>query len=407
VSAAHRELRVGAPRHLNLTAGNGGHQGDPASVGLVHDYLLVLRGAERTFAQIAACWPQAPIYTLLYDEAGTKCQFAGRIAATSYLQRLPIRQRGFRMLLPVLPRAAERLPLDHHGVVISSTSAFGHGVRPPGPALHISYCHSPFRYIWHERDRALKEMPAPLRPLGAELLDRIRAWDVRAAARVDHFIANSEITRERIARVWGRDSVVIHPPVDTARFSIGQPEDYFLFVGELVPHKRVDAALAAARRAGRPMKVVGDGPALASLRARFGDRAEFAGRVDDRRLAELMSHARALVVPNVEEFGIAAVEAQAAGRPVIGPDRGGTQETVVDGLTGVLYPAGDFDSLSQAMREVDFDRFDPQTIAGHASQFSQEAFRARLLAEVARMTERAGLTVGKAGRMTGDAGDAE
>jgi len=397
VSAAHRELRAGAARHLSLTVDSGGNGGGPASVGLVHDYLLVMRGAERTFAQIAACWPQAPIYTLLYDERGTRREFAGRVAATSYLQHLPLRQRGFRMLLPALPRAAERLPLGRHSVVISSTSAFGHGVRPPGRALHISYCHSPFRYIWHERERALAEMPGALRPFGARTLDRIRAWDLRAAARVDHFIANSQITRERIARVWGREAVVIHPPVDTRRFAIAEPEDYFLYVGELVPHKRVDAALAAASKAGRAMKVVGDGPALNALRAGFGDQAEFVGRVDDQRLAELMSRARALVVPNVEEFGIAAVEAQAAGRPVVAPDHGGTVETVIDGTTGVLYPAGDFDALTQALRDVDFDRFNSTTIVEHASRFSQEAFRTRLRAEVTRLSAEGAVRTGDGG----------
>jgi glycosyltransferase involved in cell wall biosynthesis len=357
-------------------------------VGLVHDYLLVLRGAERTFAQMASCWPNAPIYTLLYDERGTRGEFAGRVAGTSYLQRLPVRQRGFRMLLPALPGAAERLRLGEHSVIVSSSSAFGHGVRPPNGALHICYCHTPFRYVWHERERALAEFPAPLRPLAAGMLARIREWDLQAAGRVDHFIANSEITRGRIEQVWGRDAVVVHPPVDTTRFAVGTPEDFFLVVGELVPHKRIDMALEAARRSGLAVKVVGSGPWLEELRARYGDRADFLGRLDDSRLAELMSRARALVVPNVEEFGIAAVEAQAAGRPVIAPDRGGTRETVIDGVTGVLYPAGDFDALAQAMRDVDFDRFNQRTIREHALRFRPEAFRSRLIAEVERLSGR-------------------
>jgi glycosyltransferase involved in cell wall biosynthesis len=360
-----------------------------SGVGLVHDYLLVLRGAERTFAKMASCWPDAPIYTLLYDEGGTRGEFAGRIAATSYLQHLPLRQHGFRMLLPALPHAVESLHLRHHSVIVSSSSAFGHGVIAPGMAIHVCYCHTPFRYVWHERHRALREFPPPLRSLGSTLLDRIRAWDVRAAGRVDHFIANSEITRERIADVWGRDAVVIHPPVDTDRFFIGVPEDFFLVVSELIPHKRVDAALEAARRAGRPIKVVGEGPSLEPLRARFGDRAEFLGRVDDPRLAELMSRARALVVPNVEEFGIAAVEAQAAGRPVIAPDRGGTSETVIDGVTGVLYPADDYDALGEAMRDVDFERFDQGAIRQQALSFHAEVFKGRLTAEVERISGRA------------------
>lgn len=345
-----------------------------------------MRGAERTFEQIAACWPQAPIYTLLYDERGTQQKFAGRVAATSYLQRLPVRQRGFRMLLPALPAATERLPLAEHELIVSSSSAFAHGVHPPATAIHINYCHSPFRYIWHERERALREVPRPLRPLGSRMFDRLRAWDVGAAGRVDHFIANSELTRERIQQVWGRDAAVIHPPVDVERFSIGSPEDFFLFVGELVPHKRAELALEAARGARKPIKVVGSGPALRELQARFGDHAEFLGRVNDERLRELMSRTRALVVPNVEEFGIAAVEAQAAGRPVIAPDRGGTLETVIDGKTGVLYPYGDLSALTGVLRDVDFDRFEQSSIRQHAMRFRAEVFKTRLVSEVQRVS---------------------
>jgi len=355
-------------------------------VGLAHDYLLVLRGAERTFAQMALCWPQAPIYTLLYDERGTHGEFAGRIVATSYLQRLPVRQRGFRMLLPALPHAAARMRVEDHSVIVSSSSAFGHGIPAPEGAMHICYCHTPFRYVWHERDRALHEFPRVTRPFASRMLDRIRDWDVRVAGRVDHFIANSELTRQRIGDAWGRDSVVIHPPVDTDRFSMRPTEDFFLVVGELVRHKRVDLALAAARRAGAQVKVVGEGPDGGALRARFGDRAEFLGRVSDAQLAELMARARALVVPSVEEFGIAAVEAQAAGRPVLAPDRGGTRETVIDGVTGVLYTAGDLEAMADAMYNVDFERFDQHTIREHALQFRPEAFRDRLTAEVERVT---------------------
>lgn len=383
--ASDRHLRAGAAGFLIDVTGSGGS--GPAPVGLVHDYLLLLRGAERTFVQMVHCWPRAPIYTLLYDQHGTQHAFAGRTVRTSYLQRLPVSQRNFRALLPALPFAIEHLPVDAHQVIVSSSSAFGHGIRAPAGSTHISYCHSPFRYVWHERDRARLEFPRPLRPIGVRVLNRTRAWDVRAAARVDHFIANSEVTRERIGEVWGRDATVIHPPVDTDRFSIGSPEDFFLVVGEVTAHKRVDLALEAARRAGRPIKVVGDGPGLPALRARYGDHAQFLGRVDDRRLSELMPRARAIVVPNVEEFGIAAVEAQAAGRPVLGPDRGGTRETVIEGLTGVLYPAGDLDSLSEAMRQVNFDLFDQAAIRRHAESFSSEVFRRRLMAEVHRLAE--------------------
>jgi glycosyltransferase involved in cell wall biosynthesis len=354
--------------------------------GLVHDYLLVMRGAERTFEQIAACYPQAPIYTLLYDEHRTHGAFYGRVARASMLQRLPMRQSGFRKLLPLFPTAAERLDLGDHDVVVSSSSAFAHGIRPRFVSTHICYCHSPFRYVWHERERALREVPGAARSLLARELDRIQRWDIRAAQRVDHFIANSKLTQQRIADAYGRDSTIVHPPVDVRRFTVGSAEDFFLIVGELVPHKRVGEALLAAERAGCRVKVVGTGPSLPRLRARFGDRAEFLGRVQDDHLADLMSRARALLVASVEEFGIAAVESQAAGRPVIGPDRGGTGETVIDGKTGVLYPAGDFDALAETMRHVDFDRFDPPTVRRSALRFRTELFRQRILREVRRLS---------------------
>jgi glycosyltransferase involved in cell wall biosynthesis len=355
------------------------------SVGLVHDYLLTMRGAERTFAAIASCWQEAPIYTLLYDAAGCGHRFDDRAIHTSYLQRLGIRQAGFRRLLPLFPRAAERLPVRRHGLVISSSSAFAHGVRVGPDAVHVSYCYTPFRYAWHERERALQETPAPLRPFVRRLLERIRDWDLAAARRVTHYVAISEFARERIATCWGRDSTVIHPPVEVDRFRIGTPEDFFLVVGELVPHKRADVALEAAKRAHRPIKVVGTGPELKRLAARYGSTAEFLGRVPDAELATLYARACALIVPNVEEFGIAAVEAQAAGRPVVAANAGGARETILNGETGVLVEPGEVDELAAALAGTAFDEFSPERIRAHAERFSTERFRKEIVAEVDRV----------------------
>jgi glycosyltransferase involved in cell wall biosynthesis len=355
---------------------------------LVHDYLLVMRGAERTFAAIADCFLSSPIYTLLYDEVGTERRFAGRSIRTSYLQRLNARQSNFRKLLPLFPRAVERFPLREHDLVLSSSSAFAHGVRPGRDAVHICYCHTPFRYVWHERERALQEVSPPLRPALRLTLAAIRRWDVKASGRVTDFIAGSELVRERIGEFWGREATVVHPPVDTDRFHIGAPEDFFLVVTELVGHKRVENALEAARRAGQRVKVVGTGPELARLGTLYADTAEFPGRVSDPELAELYARARALVVPNVEEFGIAAVEAQAAGRPVVAAAAGGALETVVDGSSGVLVPPYDVDALAEAMRETDFERFSATWIREHAQNFSTPVFQRRYMAEVSRLLMR-------------------
>ena len=364
---------------------------DPAATpslepALAHDYLLVMRGAERVFRAIGECWPGAPVSTLLYDEEGTDGAFSDHPVTTSYLQRLGVRQRGFRLLLPFFPRAVERLPIAPRPLVVSSSSAFAIGLRPPAGAKHLCYCHSPFRYVWHERERAIGEFPAPLRPLGRRTLDRIRRWDWEAAQRVDRLVANSELTKERIAEFYGRDSTVVYPPVDVDRFQpAADHDDYFLVVCELVRHKNVDIALAAAAKAGVPIKVVGDGPEAGALRETYGGSAEFLGRLGDEELARVYSRAKAFAMPAVEEFGIVAVEALAAGRPVLAAGAGGALEIVIDGKTGTFVPPRDVDAMAAAMREVDWDAFDPTAIRARAEEFATSRFQERLRGEVHSM----------------------
>jgi glycosyltransferase involved in cell wall biosynthesis len=353
-------------------------------VGLVHDYLLVLRGAERSFAAIADLHPAAPIYTLLYDEEGTRERFAGHPLVTSYLQRLGLGQRGFQRLLPLFPRAVEHLPLGDHDVVLSSSSAFAHGVRPGGEAVHVCYCHTPFRYAWYAREAGLAQAPRPLRPLVDRSLNRIQRWDRGVAQRPTHYVANSRITQERLRRYWGRGADVVHPPVELDRFAPAEPQDYFLVVGELVRHKQTAVALEAARLAGVPIKVVGTGAYEAELRARYGDSAEFLGRVGDRELAAVYAGARALVMPNVEEFGITAVEAQASGRPVIAVDGGGARETVSAGETGIFVAPGDAEALSRAMRSPELDRMESERAVANARRFSVDAFQRGIAEQLAK-----------------------
>jgi glycosyltransferase involved in cell wall biosynthesis len=355
------------------------------SLALAHDYLLTMRGAERTFAEMAACWPQAPVYTLLYDREAVADGFAGRDVRTSGLQRLGASQRTFRYLLPLFPGAAERLPVGDYDVLVSSSSAFAHGLRPRPGALHVCYCHSPFRYAWFEQERALEETPSLGRPLMRRTLKRIRNWDLEAAGRVSHYVANARITQERIEQLYGVEAEIVHPPVEVERFSLGKPEDFLLFVGQIVPHKRVEVALKAAELASRPIKIVGEGPDLPRLRELY-DRpgVEFLGNVSDARLTDLYARCIALVVPNVEEFGIAAVEAQAAGRPVVAVNRGGVRETVVNGVTGALVDGEDAAALAAPLYDLDFDSFDPRAIRANAERFSAASFRQRFKALVDR-----------------------
>lgn len=374
---------------------------EESKVILVHDYLLVMRGAERTFEAITQCFPDAPVATLLYDPVRTEGRFENRRVRTSFLQPFVADQERFRRSLPLLPFAAESLPVKDFPLVISSSSAFAHGVRPARNAVHISYCHSPFRYIWHERDRTERSVPVAARRAGRAALGALRQWDLRAASRVSGFLANSELTRQRIADFYGRESVVVHPPVDIGRFtSEPDPRDYLLMVGEVTPHKNLDIGLLAAEKVGIKVKVVGAGPHLAELSQRFRH-AEFLGRVDDRRLSDLYSGCKALMVPAVEEFGITMVEAQAAGRPVVAAARGGALEIVTDGVTGVLVPPRSVDALAQALRATDWESFDVDALRSSASRFSlthfQRRFEAAVTLTLARTAEVQELTAATSG----------
>lgn len=346
-------------------------------ISLVHDYLLVMRGAERTFAAIADIYADAPIFTLLHDEQGTNGRFAGRSITTSPLQRFGIEQSTFRRLLPLYPHAVRRLQLPDSDVVLSSSSAFAHGVRVPEGAVHVCYCYTPFRYAWEAESYALREISPLLRPLLRQELRRIRRWDLAASRRVDAYIAISQLSRQRIMRHYGRDAPVIHPPVETHRFSPGTPGDALLVVSEILPHKRLHLALEAARRAHAPIQVVGAGPHLTALKDAYPE-AEFLGRARDEDLAELYASARAVLVPSVEEFGITAVEAQAAGRPVIAAAAGGALETVIDGHTGRLAKLDDIDAFAQAIEGIDQLDFDPAAAVQSAERFSVASFARRL-----------------------------
>jgi glycosyltransferase involved in cell wall biosynthesis len=356
-------------------------------ISLAHDYLLVMRGAERTFAAIADLYADAPIFTLLHDEKATGGRFAGRSVTTSPLQRLGVGQATFRRLLPLYPSAVERLRLPDSDVVLSSSSAFAHGVRVPAGAVHVCYCYTPFRYAWDEEAYALGEITPALRPLLRRQLRRMRAWDLSASGGVDAYIAISELSRERIKRHYGREAVVIHPPVETQRFAPGNPGDSLLVVSELLRHKRLGLALEAARRARAPIRVVGAGPHHDALRDAYPE-AEFLGRVSDADVVELYASARAVLVPSVEEFGITAVEAQASGRPVIAAAAGGALETVLDGQTGRLARLDDVDSFTRAIEGIDELDFDPAQAVRNAERFSVAAFARRLSTHVTGIVER-------------------
>jgi glycosyltransferase involved in cell wall biosynthesis len=360
-------------------------------VALVHDFLLDVRGAERVFLALCDLFPDADLFTAVYDERGTEGRFAARRPTTSFLQRVRPDARTFRALLPLYPYAMEALDLSGYDLVISSSSAWAHGVIADPGAVHVCYCHNPFRYAWNAREATLAKYD-PLR--GAVLgfvFQRWRQWDWIAAQRVDLYAANSETTRKRVKRYFGRDATVLYPPVETERFAPAAVGDEYVVLSELMPHKRIDLAIAAFNELRLPLTVVGNGPDARRLRRMAGPTIRFTGRVSDAEAAALLSSARALVVTATEEFGIAAVEAQAAGRPVIALREGGVRETVIEGETGVFFDGVEPSALVAAVRGFDPDAIDPAACIANAERFDVAHFRhgLRVLVERALEAERA------------------
>jgi glycosyltransferase involved in cell wall biosynthesis len=351
-------------------------------VALVHDFLLDVRGGERVFLELCRLWPHADIFTAVYDETGTEGRFAGRSIHTSFLQRLHPSASWFRTLLPLYPAAVESLDVSDYDLVVSSSSAWAHAVLCDEHTVHVSYCHNPFRYAWNDRERTLARQRDPVtRAFLRSVFRRWRQWDWIAAQRTDRYIANSRATQARIRAYFGREASVVYPPVDTWRFSPGPVGDHYVVVSELLRHKQVDVAIAAFNRLRRPLIVIGDGPDAWRLRRMAGPTIHFAGRLPDSTVAEILQGARALILTSVEEFGIAAVESQAAGRPVIARRGGGALETIEDGITGTFWSGGP-DDLVEAVLEFDDSAVDPGACIGNAARFDAANFRAGVLAEV-------------------------
>jgi glycosyltransferase involved in cell wall biosynthesis len=363
----------------------------PSRVALVHDFLLDLRGAERVFAAICDLYPDADVFTAVYDEVGTEGRFSHRRVNTSFLQRLRPTARTFRALLPMYPYAMESLDLAGYDLVISSSSAWAHGVIVDPGAVHVCYCHNPFRYAWNAREETLRRSAPVSRAALRAIFSRWRQWDWIAAQKVDRYVANSATTARRVRRYLSRDATVLHPPVELDRFRVAETvgEEYVV-LSELMSHKRIDVAVEAFNRLGRPLLVVGNGPEERRLRRLAGPTVRFAGRVSDSEAARLLAGSRALIVTATEEFGIAAVEAQAAGRPVIALAEGGARETVLDGLTGTFFEQPDAGELARVVAGFDALGVDPEACRANAERFDVGHCRRGLTAVVedARRDER-------------------
>lgn len=339
------------------------------SVALVHDYLNQCGGAERVVLEMAKLWEDAPIHTTLYRRQSTFPGFADLDVRTSPLDALPVDAK-FRRLFPLFPAAVRSLGLVDADVVISSSSGWAHAVRTTERALHVVYCYTPARWLHHHEPAAGPGLPGPVRNV-------FRRWDVHAARRPDVYVAISEVVRRRILQVYGRESVVVHPPVDLTRFAPSPRGERMLVVGRLLQRKRVDVVIAAAKRAGFGVDVVGDGPALEELRRSAGPTVTFHGLVPDATLTELYAQCRCVCLPCFEDFGLTPVEAHAAGKPAIAFADGGALETVTEGVTGAFFHEHTADSLLDALARCDAVDTSPESIAETAGRFSVAVFRER------------------------------
>lgn len=351
-------------------------------IAIAHHWFVTKGGGERVAEVIGSIFPDADVFTLLSEPEQVPPGLAGRHLTNSFLQRIPGSRQFHRHLLPLYPLAAKRLDLTAYDLVISSDSGPIKGVATRPDATHICYCHSPMRYLWDGYDDYLQSMSSVVKLPFALSAKYVRRWDHAAAQRVTHFIANSNYVAARIQRNYGRQSTVIHPPIDTSRGLLAsQTEDYYLAAGRLVPYKKTEILIQACNRLGRRLRVAGVGPELERLRRIAGPTIEFVGKLSETELWNTYARCRALFFAADEDFGMVPLEAQACGRPVIAYGKGGSLETVRghgqgSEATGIFFDQQTPESLMHAMEEFEAQEgnFHPVAIRAHARKFDTNVF---------------------------------
>lgn len=350
-------------------------------IALVHDWLNQIGGAEDVLETLVDMYPGAPVYTSIYAPHIMPAAYRQWDIRPTWMNRLPGIHRHHQPYLPLYPLAFGRLRLAGYDLVISNKSGFCHGVRVAPPALHMCYCLTPTRYVWMlknylEQENFGRFVNAVL-PAFVALL---RRWDYAAAQRVNHFIAISTQVQQRIRRFYHRESTVIYPPVDTARFagSNATKSDFYLVLSRLIPYKRIDLAVQAFNELGRPLIIAGDGRDRARLQAMAKSNITFLGWVSDEQAADLMARCKAFIFPGEEDFGITPVQAQAAGKPVIAYAAGGALDTVIEHTSGLLFHPQTPQALAQAVRAMDDSTFDPAALRAHAARFDASVFKQQL-----------------------------
>ena len=352
-----------------------------SKIALVHDYFVQMGGAERVAEAMHDSFPSAPMYTTVALPKGLPGGLRTADIRTSPMQHLPSIERRFRHYFMLYPFAVENFDLSEYDLIFSSSSGYAKGVHRRRNAIHVCYCHTPMRWVWRYDDYVAREgFGGTVRAALPSLLWGLRQWDLRASRQPNYYIANSRLVARRIKRIYGREAFVIPPPIDVQRFEMTNEEgDYYLVLSRLMPYKRIDLAIEACKRANRRLIVIGDGPDRARLEKLADDRIEFLGRQPDAIVNYYAARCRALLFPGEEDFGMAPLEVNAAGRPVIAYRGGGAIETVVEGVTGVFFDQQNSLSLAEAIEEFEGLKWRQENLRHHAEKFDRTVFAFRVL----------------------------
>lgn len=351
-------------------------------VAIVHYWLVGMRGGERVVERLLHLFPDAHIFTNVYDPRKTSSTLNRARIETSFVNRLPFATKLYQYYLPLMPMALEGLDLRDYDLVISSESGPAKGVITRPDAMHICYCHSPMRYLWDHYHQYRGEAMPLARAAMPFMYHQLRQWDYASSARVDHFVANSTFIQQRIHKFWRRDSEVIHPPVDVRQFSRSDLiDENYLWVGQMVPYKRPDLAVDAFNANGLPLTMVGTGSMLKKLRAAAKSNITFVDHLDFASLKQAYARAKAFIMTAEEDFGITPVECMASGRPVIAFGRGGARDSVVPGVTGIFFEEQTSTSLGRAVEAMEsfLANFDPQAAIDQAALFAPEQFDRKII----------------------------
>ncbi len=359
-------------------------------VAIVADWLTNQGGAEVVIHAMHEALPQAPIYTSMFNPTKLP-QFAHADVRTSFLDHFPfapLSQKKHQWFLPWMPQAFESFDLSDFDIVLSSSHSCAKGIITKPETLHVSYCHTPMRYVWDGYLEYMEKTQVPffVKPFVPGMLSKVRQWDRLASDRVDWYFTNSQFVTKRIHKYYRRDSEVLYPPVRIQDFSVShQRGDYFVALGRLIPYKRFDLTIEACNRLKLPLKIIGEGPEYARLKEISGPTIQFMGFVSPKERKELLAGSRALIFPQVEDFGIVPLEAMASGRPVVALGQGGALETVVEGVTGTFFPDQTPDSLTHALERFLTMQFDHKKIRAHAEEFDIKVFQANLLSRLGEL----------------------